>query len=171
MITQSAFDFTTQTEAVGMYMCAGRGEGARVWTGVVPQTCGSENGTCMYRWARADTNTVAHREQTHACKHTDTDLPLNPLPLFGLSPLALSCFPDSRWRPDRRAEWLEVRLCDVRPGPLSVTSTLQACCLKINWQIETQNCCRSCLTPCLSTYFFFSPLLTPRWPSAGALRV
>ncbi|KAI4803986.1 hypothetical protein KUCAC02_025631, partial [Chaenocephalus aceratus] len=36
-----------ETEAVGMYMCAGKGEGARVWTGVVPQTCGSENGTSV----------------------------------------------------------------------------------------------------------------------------
>lgn len=54
---------------------------------------------------------------------------------------------------------MEVRLSDDRPRPLSVTSTLPACCLKINWQIETQN-----LTHCLFTYIFFPlpPPLTPR---------
>ena len=107
-------------------------------------------------------------EQTDAPRHTNADLPLHPLSLCSPSLLALSCFPDSRWRPDRRAERLEVRLCDDRPGPLSVTSTLPACCLKINWQIETQNCCRSCLTHCLFTFFFFFSLLTPRSLAAWA---
>lgn len=163
MITQSAFDFTTQTRAyVYARVCARReeGEGAGGPGRGSRHRHGRAKTARLYTDRHVDTDAAAHGPtaactQTHSA-HTQTQIfPLHPPPLCGLSLLALSCFPDCRWRPDRRAEWLEVRLCDDRPGPLSVTSTLPACCLKINWQIETQNCCRSRLTPCLFTYLFF----------------
>lgn len=73
---------------------------------------------------RVDTNTVARTQESWAaCEHTQTQDRQPPPPSasarhlsVAFSLLALSCFPDSRWRPDRRAEWLEVRLCDDRPG-------------------------------------------------------
>lgn len=168
MITQSAFDFTTR--AVCMYMCQcvcmpgkARERGGKVPdTGCATDMCGQKQAH-LYTGRRAGSRRHKHyhahdraEQKQHAHKHTQI-FPLRLPPLCGLSLLALSCFPDSKWRSDRRAEWLEVRLCDDRPRPLSVTSTLPACCLKINWQIETQNCCLYCLTPCLFTYFFFFP--------------
>lgn len=118
----------------------------------------AKRSTFMYRQASshrlgswADRCTLTHTQEPRS-----PPPPLHPLSLCSISLLALSCFPDSRWRPDRRAEWVEVRPSDDRPRPLSVTSTLPACCLKINWQSETQN-----LTHCLFTYIFFLPALTP----------
>lgn len=151
-----------------------------VWTEVVPQTGGEQKQPILKnrrKWALLHGRRA---KQTRTRKRTWSQiLPTDPPPtrllsLTGFSPLALSCFPDSRWRPDRRAEWEEVRLCDDRPGSLSVTSTLPACCLKINWQIETQNCCRSCLTPFLFTfllYIYLLSILTPCSLTAGALWV
>lgn len=110
MITQSAFDFTTQTWAVGMYTCerahAGEGEGmgeGEVRTGVAPQTCASENSTFIYRRAgsRRHRRRRARREswadtckQTHTHKHRSFPSTRRLSVAFLSLPLAVSQIPD-----------------------------------------------------------------------------
>ena len=131
--------------AVGMYMSVRDGErkwgGGGLDRGRTSDMCEWKNGPFMYRQVRRHKRAEQHAN-TH--KHKIANLPpptptppppptISLWPFLSL-PLAVSQIPDdvltgglSDWR------WGCVM---TDQGPLSVTSTLPACCLKINWQIE-----------------------------------
>lgn len=150
----------------------------------------AKKGPFMYRQARRHKHRRARtRELSSMRTHTNTRSPTSPpnptpppppaislWPFLSL-PLAVSQIPDdvltgglSDWR------WGCVM---TDQGPLSVTSTLPACCLKINWQIEPppppkKKTAAFPLLDSLPLYifsFFFLFLLTPTSPAAGALQV
>lgn len=176
MITQSAFDFTTQARAVRMYMC----ECVCVWVhvGKGERTAREvlDRGQATDTWrAKKNPSTLVFRQAgSHVHEHcgaptgrwavtctqihTDTDLPPSTrcLSVASLSlPSAVSQIPDdvltgglSDWR------WGCV-MTDL--GLYQWPAHCQLAVWRLTGRLKIQTCRRSCLTPCPFTYFFFFP--------------